>query len=174
MVHPRKCSMIFSRMPQLLPFIRILNMHQDTKSALLIAVCKRTLIHCQRLAGKRRLAIFTKIIMNKKCATYKQIHTSEWQSCLYNRKLITPRLIGCRACPNSRWSTGNQKSFRNVMFNQRNKVCFSLSTWVVGRAFKISLRYHFNISCASKNSMEHAKPNRLGEWGGEWGGLQRR
>ena len=41
MVCPRKHIVIFSRM-HLLTFVRVYNMHQDTKSARLIAVCKRT------------------------------------------------------------------------------------------------------------------------------------
>ena len=41
MIHPRKHSVIFSRIHLLPSFVY--NMHQDTKSARLIAVCKRSL-----------------------------------------------------------------------------------------------------------------------------------
>ena len=40
MVHPRKCSVMFSRV-HFVTFVHVSNMHQDTKSARLIAVCKR-------------------------------------------------------------------------------------------------------------------------------------
>ena len=43
MVHPRKCSVIFSWM-HFVTVVRIHNMHQGTKSAQLIAVFKRTFI----------------------------------------------------------------------------------------------------------------------------------
>ena len=39
--YPRKHIVIFSRM-HFVTFIRVYNMHQDTKSARIIAVCKRT------------------------------------------------------------------------------------------------------------------------------------
>ena len=44
-VHPRKYSVIFSHECILLP-LYVHNMHQDTKSARLIAVCKRTFLVC--------------------------------------------------------------------------------------------------------------------------------
>ena len=44
MIRTRKHSVIFSRMHLLPSFVY--NIHQDTKSARLIAVCKRTFTHC--------------------------------------------------------------------------------------------------------------------------------
>ena len=41
-VYPRKYSVIFSQM-RFVTFVRMYSMHQDTKSARLIAVCERSL-----------------------------------------------------------------------------------------------------------------------------------
>ena len=46
MVHPQKYSGIFSRM-HFVTFVYIYNIHEDTKTAQLIAMCKRTLRRSQ-------------------------------------------------------------------------------------------------------------------------------
>ena len=79
MVHWRKHIVIFSRMHfvDFVTFVRVYNMHQDTKSARLIAVCKRTLT---LLTSTKKLLTRASGIWTRTFGTHVHVHVF---ACLY-------------------------------------------------------------------------------------------